>query len=118
MLGKFGEYKVTAFGRPEDGTVCVTCVQHGTKLLVTGRDKKAREAIFGHNDKGQWKDGLIFSDTPSAVLSLQDLALGTMAKVVTLPLAKAPPVLSVAGVVAQVAAVFGSGRQVEHTAQY
>jgi len=118
MLGKFGQYKVTAFGRPEDGTDCVTCVPHGTKLLVTGLDGKPREAIFGHNDQGQWQDGLIFSDTPSAVLSLQDLMLGTTAKVVTLPLAKAPSSLSLAGVAAQVAAVFGSGRQFEHVARY
>ena len=90
MLRKFGWHNVTGFGRPEDGAQCVTCVPHGATLLVTFSDGKAREAIFGHNDNGQWADGLIFANVPNFVYSLQDVALGAMAKVIMLPLDKSP----------------------------
>ena len=96
-LSKFGGYHVTGFGRPADGADCVTCLPHGTTLRVTGKDGKTREAIFGHNDNGSWSDGLIFADTPSVVLSLQNLPIGMRAEVVELPLAQAPTAAADAG---------------------
>ena len=85
MLGTFGQYKVRGFGRPEDGTACVTCVPHGSMLEVTRFGRKPERAIFGHNDNGSWHDGLVFASEPNVVVSLQDLDLGTTATVWALP---------------------------------
>lgn len=90
MLRKFGRHQVTGFGRLEDGPTCVTCIPHGTKLEVVRKEKDVAVAIFGHNDKGDWRDGIIFADDPNAIFSLQGLPLGLMARVVALPVAKPP----------------------------
>jgi len=84
VLGRYGPFRVRAFGRAEDGE-CVTCLPFGAKLEVVRPGQPAEAAYFGHNDGGLWRDGLIFASSPNAVVSLQKLEVGATATVLALP---------------------------------
>src|SRR3984885_12706597 len=78
-----GDHQVKGFGRPGDGNQA-TCLPFGARLTVMDPKLGDRNATFGINENGSWRDGLVFADNGETV-RLKDLPLGTAATVFVLP---------------------------------